>query len=221
MNLSENLSHNLSQNLSENLRQNLSQNLAANVNMTQSMNLQHNMNLQNLQSIQNIQNLQNLTPSYNLLPSNNLLTTRNSQMALLAQNTPQKPQNTPQNTPQSPRNSNFSLPILKTETTNSSETLALPNLPKLEISIKRETNENSESKIPEKKLRKGPAKKLDGLEKCKICEEKASGYHYGILSCEGCKGFFRRSVLKDLDYSALVELKRKCWYADEWFEQQF
>ena len=35
---------------------------------------------------------------------------------------------------------------------------------------------------------------------CVVCEDKASGYHYGVISCEGCKGFFRRTVQKNIDY---------------------
>ncbi|KJH44128.1 zinc finger, C4 type [Dictyocaulus viviparus] len=38
---------------------------------------------------------------------------------------------------------------------------------------------------------------------CKVCGDKASGYHYGVTSCEGCKGFFRRSIQKRMEYRCL------------------
>jgi hypothetical protein len=34
--------------------------------------------------------------------------------------------------------------------------------------------------------------------KCKVCSDEASGYHYGVDSCEGCKGFFRRCILQGM-----------------------
>uniref|UniRef100_A0A8C6V5M4 Peroxisome proliferator-activated receptor alpha n=1 Tax=Neogobius melanostomus TaxID=47308 RepID=A0A8C6V5M4_9GOBI len=42
---------------------------------------------------------------------------------------------------------------------------------------------------------------------CKVCSDKASGFHYGVHACEGCKGFFRRTIRLKLEYD---KCERKC-----------
>ena len=39
-----------------------------------------------------------------------------------------------------------------------------------------------------------------GCDLCVVCGDRASGRHYGVVSCEGCKGFFKRSMRKDQGY---------------------
>ncbi|VDP45595.1 unnamed protein product [Schistosoma margrebowiei] len=37
-------------------------------------------------------------------------------------------------------------------------------------------------------------------ENCPICGDKVSGYHYGLPTCESCKGFFKRTVQNKKEY---------------------
>ena len=46
------------------------------------------------------------------------------------------------------------------------------------------------------------------LQNCAICEDRATGKHYGAASCDGCKGFFRRSIRKKHNYTC--RFSRNC-----------
>ncbi|CAG0889093.1 unnamed protein product [Darwinula stevensoni] len=43
---------------------------------------------------------------------------------------------------------------------------------------------------------------------CAVCCDKATGKHYGAASCDGCKGFFRRSVRRNQAYAC--RFQRNC-----------
>ncbi|CDW52689.1 nuclear receptor NHR 91 [Trichuris trichiura] len=56
---------------------------------------------------------------------------------------------------------------------------------------------------------------------CIICGDKSSGLHYGIYTCEGCKGFFKRTVQNKRVYRCVVgdgkcavtkEQRNRCQY---------
>ncbi|KAL4225518.1 hypothetical protein ACF0H5_016206 [Mactra antiquata] len=42
---------------------------------------------------------------------------------------------------------------------------------------------------------------------CRICKDRATGIHYGVATCEGCKGFFKRSITRGDKY--------KCFFGGE------
>lgn len=53
---------------------------------------------------------------------------------------------------------------------------------------------------------------------CPVCTDKISGFHYGIFSCESCKGFFKRTVQNKKNYVCLrgaqcpvtIPTRKKC-----------
>ena len=69
----------------------------------------------------------------------------------------------------------------------------------------------------DRKSKKGPTPRPTE-ELCLVCGDRASGYHYNALACEGCKGFFRRSITKVSKYECKygqgceidMYMRRKC-----------
>ncbi|XP_069714986.1 estrogen receptor beta isoform X1 [Phaenicophaeus curvirostris] len=70
-----------------------------------------------------------------------------------------------------------------------------PVLPVTRETLKRKTN-GSDCTSP---IANNPGSKRDA-HFCAVCSDYASGYHYGVWSCEGCKAFFKRSIQGHNDY---------------------
>ncbi|XP_074512477.1 nuclear receptor subfamily 5, group A, member 5 [Sebastes fasciatus] len=58
-----------------------------------------------------------------------------------------------------------------------------------------------EGSLTSQELKTEPDGRPESEESCPICGDKVSGYHYGLLTCESCKGFFKRSVQNNKRYT--------------------
>ncbi|CAH8867375.1 unnamed protein product [Trichobilharzia szidati] len=79
------------------------------------------------------------------------------------------------------------------------------------------TTGNSGGKLPRQR-KKDPyipsyMDPANGPEPCVVCGDNATGFHYRAMTCEGCKGFFRRSVQKKLVYTC--KFNGRCSVSDK------
>lgn len=45
---------------------------------------------------------------------------------------------------------------------------------------------------------------------CKVCSDHSSGKHYGIFACDGCAGFFKRSIRRSRNYECKAKSGGNC-----------
>ena len=89
----------------------------------------------------------------------------------------------------------------------------------METDEKKPESTKSEPRVPPS--RPHPINKQDVNFICVVCSDRASGYHYGVPACEGCKAFFKRSLQsKEVNYKCpangccvIDKMSRKCCQA--------
>ncbi|XP_028846256.1 nuclear receptor subfamily 1 group I member 2 isoform X2 [Denticeps clupeoides] len=62
-------------------------------------------------------------------------------------------------------------------------------------------NKEEESHQPQARISEGDDEEVESeedeeLKICQVCGDRATGYHFNAMTCEGCKGFFRRAMKK-------------------------
>ncbi|XP_017775255.1 PREDICTED: probable nuclear hormone receptor HR38 isoform X2 [Nicrophorus vespilloides] len=102
----------------------------------------------------------------------------------------------------SPRQRRASLPLQRSESTSSSES------PKLRMAGPTSSVCSSAASSPggveQPTSNKGPAPPSPS-QLCAVCGDTAACQHYGVRTCEGCKGFFKRTVQKGSKYVCLAD----------------
>ncbi|XP_012687338.2 nuclear receptor subfamily 1 group I member 2 [Clupea harengus] len=57
-----------------------------------------------------------------------------------------------------------------------------------------EEEEQQQTKSSEEEKEDEEEEEDEGPKICQVCGDQANGYHFNAMTCEGCKGFFRRAV---------------------------
>lgn len=99
----------------------------------------------------------------------------------------------------SPRQRRASLPLQRSESTSSSES------PKLRVKPPPSVCSSAASSPGGSTVEtKGPTPPSPS-QLCAVCGDTAACQHYGVRTCEGCKGFFKRTVQKGSKYVCLAD----------------
>ncbi|XP_069564751.1 photoreceptor-specific nuclear receptor-like [Brachyistius frenatus] len=74
------------------------------------------------------------------------------------------------------------------------------HMTKINIFSSDNSNDFTQQSTDEAQAENSPRKALGHGLLCKVCFDSSSGKHYGIYACNGCSGFFKRSVRRRLIY---------------------
>ncbi|CAH1787507.1 unnamed protein product [Owenia fusiformis] len=142
-----------------------------------------------------------------VIPFNKPVESPSSSDHMVSQNDPSLTSYAPHNVPRQSPN----LSTVKVESTNSQDSSSLNSncafggtLSDTQIieMVARDAVTTQDISTTNTKLT--PDQKLPTLDPmlppCRVCGEKASGFHYGVNTCEACKGFFRRSLQRQESY---------------------
>lgn len=105
----------------------------------------------------------------------------------------------------SPRQRRASLPLQRSESTSSSESpkLRLAGPPPSASACSSAASSPGGS-VDQPTSSKGPTPPSPS-QLCAVCGDTAACQHYGVRTCEGCKGFFKRTVQKGSKYVCLAD----------------